>query len=109
MKLNNSFFNKHKKRALIAGCGTGLQIYNLARSVDDITLDAFDLSLKSLAYAKRAINELEIQDIAFLQGDILAIEKKTDDAKQKYIEALQRSENDTQKNFINLKISNLTK
>ena len=74
VKLNNSFFDKRKKRALIAGCGTGLQIYNLARSVDDITLDAFDLSLKSLAYAKRAINELEIQDIAFLQGDILDVQ-----------------------------------
>ena len=82
IKLNNSFFNKTQKRALIAGCGTGLQIYNLTRSVNDITLDAFDLSFKSLAYAKRVINELDIQNVAFLQGDILNVqnlyEKKFD-------------------------------
>ena len=82
LQLNNSFFNKTQKRALIAGCGTGLQIYNLTRSVNDITLDAFDLSFKSLAYAKRIINELDIQNVDFLQGDILNVqnlyEKKFD-------------------------------
>ena len=36
------------------------------------------------------------------------MEKKFDDAKQKYIEALERSENESQKNLINLKISTLT-
>ena len=43
-----------------------------------------------------------------LQGDISAIEKKFDEAKQKYIDALELSENETQKNLINLKISTLT-
>ena len=43
-----------------------------------------------------------------LQGDISAVEKKFDNAKKKYIEALERSENQTQKNLINLKISTLT-
>ena len=43
-----------------------------------------------------------------LQGDISAIEKKFDEAKQKYVDALERSENETQKNIINLKISTLT-
>ena len=43
-----------------------------------------------------------------LRGDISAIEKKFDEAKQKYIEALELSENETQKNLINLKISTLT-
>ena len=43
-----------------------------------------------------------------LQGDISAVEKKFDKAKKKYIEALERSENQTQKNLINLKISTLT-
>jgi len=36
------------------------------------------------------------------------MEKKFDEAKQKYIEALEQSENETQKNLINLKISTLT-
>ena len=43
-----------------------------------------------------------------LQGDISAIEKKFDEAKKKYVDALERSENETQKNLINLKISTLT-
>ena len=43
-----------------------------------------------------------------LQGDISAIEKKFDEAKQKYIDAVELSENETQKNLINLKISTLT-
>ena len=43
-----------------------------------------------------------------LQGDISAVEKKFDKAKKKYIEALERSENQNQKNLINLKISTLT-
>ena len=36
-----------------------------------------------------------------LQGDISATERKYEKAKQKYNEALQRSENETQKNLIN--------
>ena len=43
-----------------------------------------------------------------LQGDISAIEKKFEEAKKKYVDALERSENETQKNLINLKISTLT-
>ena len=43
-----------------------------------------------------------------LQGDIFATEKKFKDAKKKYVDALARSENETQRNLINLKISNLT-
>ena len=43
-----------------------------------------------------------------LQGDIFAIEKKFKDAKKKYVDAIARSENETQRNLINLKISTLT-
>ena len=42
-----------------------------------------------------------------LRGDILAIEKKSNEAKNIYNEALISSENTTQRNLINLKISNL--
>ena len=74
MKLSNRIFEKPIKRTLIAGCGTGQQIYYLSRFVDDISVDALDLSFRSLAYAKRVIGELDIQNVSFLQGDILNVE-----------------------------------
>lgn len=43
-----------------------------------------------------------------LEGDIFAKEQKFSEAKQKYNEALVRSENETQNNLIRLKISTLT-
>ena len=43
-----------------------------------------------------------------LEGDIFAEEQKFSEAKQKYNEALVRSENETQNNLIRLKISTLT-
>jgi ubiquinone/menaquinone biosynthesis C-methylase UbiE len=38
---------------LVAGCGTGSQVVDLAASIEKIRLTAVDLSLASLAYAKR--------------------------------------------------------
>ena len=43
-----------------------------------------------------------------LEGEIFAKEQKFSEAKQKYNEALARSENETQNNLIRLKISTLT-
>ena len=43
-----------------------------------------------------------------LEGDIFAKEQKFSEAKQKYNEALVRSENETQNNLVRLKISTLT-
>ena len=43
-----------------------------------------------------------------LEGDIFAKDQKFSEAKQKYNEALERSENATQNNLIRLKISTLT-
>ena len=74
VKLSNRIFDKPIKRTLIAGCGTGQQIYYLSRFVDDISVDALDLSFRSLAYAKRVISELDIKNVSFLQGDILNVE-----------------------------------
>ena len=85
--------------------------FNFLREIIDLRMVNIFIHLEDLDRAKNIFkNTFSIYQTnkLILQGDILAIEKKTDDAKQKYIEALQRSENDTQKNFINLKISNLT-
>ena len=85
--------------------------FNFLREIIDLRMVNIFIHLEDLDRAKNIFkNTFSTYQTnkLILQGDILAIEKKTDDAKQKYMEALQRSENDTQKNFINLKISNLT-
>ena len=85
--------------------------FNFLREIIDLRMVNIFIHLEDIDRAKNIFkNTFSTYQTnkLILQGDILAIEKKTDDAKQKYMEALQRSENDTQKNFINLKISNLT-
>ena len=63
-----------EKTILIAGCGTGQQ---LARKTfyKDATVLAVDLSLSSLALAKRKMQELNSKNIEFLHSDILNLKK----------------------------------
>ena len=56
---------------LIAGCGTGQQSIGTATRFKSSTVLAIDLSLSSLAYAKRKTEELGIENIKYMQGDIL--------------------------------------
>lgn len=58
-------------RILVAGCGTGLEPIRLATSLADSHVLAVDLSLTSLAYAKRMAMKLGVTNIEFRQGDIL--------------------------------------
>src|SRR6202035_4175860 len=58
---------------LIAGCGTGQQALDAANLFADARLLAIDLSLPSLAFAKRMAHELGITNIAFAQADILGL------------------------------------
>ncbi|HEY7165721.1 MAG TPA: tetratricopeptide repeat protein, partial [Candidatus Binatia bacterium] len=58
-------------RALVAGCGTGMEALGLATQIKDSHVTAFDLSLSSLAYAQRMANEMKIKNIEFRQADIL--------------------------------------
>ncbi len=57
---------------LIAGCGTGNQILQ-AKRYRNSQLTAIDLSLSSLSYAQRKINELEIDNVELIQMDILEV------------------------------------
>jgi SAM-dependent methyltransferase len=57
---------------LIAGCGTGQQAIEAAQDLGARVL-AVDLSLTSLAYAKRKTRELGLQNIEYAQADILAL------------------------------------
>ena len=86
--------------------------FNFLKEIIDLRIVNIFIDLEDLERAKNILKNTfttYLTNKLILQGDILAIEKKIDEAKQKYMDALQRSENDTQKNFINLKISNLTK
>jgi tetratricopeptide (TPR) repeat protein/SAM-dependent methyltransferase len=58
---------------LVAGCGTGLEAISLAAKIGEARITAVDLSLSSLAYAKRKASELGLANIEFLQADILEL------------------------------------
>ena len=85
--------------------------FNFLKEIIDLRMVNIFIDLEDL---ERANNILKNSFTTYqtnkliLQGDISAIEKKFDEAKQKYVDALERSENETQKNLINLKISTLT-
>ena len=85
--------------------------FNFLKEIIDLRMVNIFIDLEDL---KRANNILKNTFTTYqtnkliLQGDISAIEKKFDEAKKKYVDALERSENETQKNLINLKISTLT-
>ena len=65
---------------LVAGCGTGQHSIGTASRFSDCKVTAVDLSLASLAYAKRKTTELEITNLEYLQADIL----KLNQLKQKF-------------------------
>ena len=62
-------------KLLIAGCGTGQHSIEAASYYLDCKVIAVDLSLASLAYAKRKTTELEISNLSYLQADILNLNK----------------------------------
>ncbi|MDB2341183.1 tetratricopeptide repeat protein [Candidatus Pelagibacter bacterium] len=60
---------------LIAGCGTGQHSIVTASRFFDCQVTAVDLSLASLAYAKRKTAELGITNLEYLQADILKLDQ----------------------------------
>jgi len=85
--------------------------FNFLREIIDLRMVNIFIDLDDLENAKNILKNnfaTYLTNKLILQGDISAIERKFEKAKQKYNEALQRSENETQKNLINLKISTLT-
>lgn len=60
-------------RILVAGCGTGKQAIEVATSYKGAAVTAVDLSRASLAYAKARSDERGLDNINFLQGDILQL------------------------------------
>ncbi len=62
--------NNLTRDVLIAGCGTGQHLVNIS-SYENSNILAVDLSLSSLAFAKRKMQELNYSNIEFLHSDIL--------------------------------------
>ena len=60
---------------LIAGCGTGQHSIEAAARYKNSKVLAIDLSLSSLSYAKRKTQELNIDNIDYMQADILNLDK----------------------------------
>ena len=70
LELNNEFNNPN---ILVAGCGTGQHIAIIADKYLNSQILGIDLSLASLAYAKRKVEELNLKNVEFLQADILQL------------------------------------
>ena len=60
---------------LVAGCGTGQHSIGTASTFQSSKIFAIDLSLSSLAYAKRKTDEFGIENIKYMQADILDLGK----------------------------------
>ena len=58
---------------LVAGCGTGQQLLDVAPRIVDARVLAIDLSRTSLAYAKRQTDALGLANIDYGQADILQL------------------------------------
>ena len=72
---NKKFYEIECPDILVAGCGTGQHSITTAARFKGSKVLAIDLSLPSLAYAKRKTSELKIRNIDYMQADILDLKK----------------------------------
>ena len=76
LKLYDQAINDVKApNILIAGCGTGQHSITTGFRFKNAKVLAVDLSLSSLAYAKRKTDELGLPNIDYMQADILDLSK----------------------------------
>ena len=69
----SEFTSQSEPRILVAGCGTGRNAFETAARFAGATTLAIDLSMASLAFARRKADELGIEDIEFAQADVLEL------------------------------------
>ena len=67
------FSNDSNPEILIAGCGTGQHSIVTSQLLKGVRILAVDLSMASLAYAKRKTAELDIESITYAQADLLRL------------------------------------
>ncbi len=65
--------NPKGREILIAGCGTGQHAVEIARHFPKARILAVDLSLPSLAYARRRTREIGVPNVEYAQADILKL------------------------------------
>jgi len=58
---------------LVAGCGTGQQIFDLAHRLANPRILAIDLSVASLSFAKRQLDSAKLRNVEIGQADILRL------------------------------------
>ncbi len=68
-----SIAHEAKGRILIAGCGTGRYAAEIFTRLPNVEKTAIDISLSSLAYAKRMIKKYKVINTNFYQCDILDV------------------------------------
>jgi len=72
---NKGSYPNDSPEILVAGCGTGKELVTMGKIFKKAKFLAIDLSLNSLAYAKMKSKENSIDNIEFLQCDILSLKK----------------------------------
>lgn len=85
--------------------------FNFLKEIVNLRIISILIDLEDLDRAKNLLKDDFIiyrANKLIFEGDIFALENKFQDAKKSFKEALMISENETQKNIINLKISALT-
>ena len=65
----------HPIQVLVAGCGTGRHALRLARYFHHMQVTALDLSHQALGYARMKADHYRVDNIEFIQGDILLAER----------------------------------
>tara|TARA_B100001057_G_scaffold412864_1_gene429161 strand:+ start:4802 stop:6787 length:1986 start_codon:yes stop_codon:yes gene_type:complete len=76
IKIDKKEISKWKNiDVLVAGCGTGQHAITTSTKYRNSFITAIDLSKKSLSYAKRKADELKIENIEFIQMDLLDLKK----------------------------------
>ena len=71
-KLDASIDSIHD--VLVAGTGTGQHPITIALDRPNTNITGIDLSKSSIAYAQRKVNEMSVENLKFLQGDLLDVE-----------------------------------
>lgn len=71
----DKIFAKKEPEILIAGCGTGAHPISTASRIEGSNLLAIDLSLSSLAYAKRKTDEFGLNNVTYMHADILSLQE----------------------------------
>jgi tetratricopeptide (TPR) repeat protein/2-polyprenyl-3-methyl-5-hydroxy-6-metoxy-1,4-benzoquinol methylase len=73
LSLFSRLLDDRNPEILIAGCGTGQHSIGTSQEIKGAKILAVDLSLASLAYAKRKTTELDIEFIEYAQADLLKL------------------------------------